>query len=54
MGCRHRTALEVRDCSPGFTTYSDLLFNRFSLNNTSDVLCVGDEKTELGKVPTLM
>lgn len=50
MGCRHRNALEVRDCSPGFTT-PDLLFNRFSLKDTSDELCVGDEKTELGKGP---
>lgn len=34
--------------------HSDLLFNRFSLKDTSDELCVGDEKTELGKVPALM
>lgn len=54
MGCRHRTVLEVRDCVPGFTTYSDSLFNKFSLNDTSDALGMRDEKIEPGKVPTLM
>lgn len=51
MGCRHRTVLEVRDCIPGFTTYSDSSFNKFSLN---DALGMGDEKIEPGKVPILM
>ena len=54
MGCHHRTALEVRDSRPGFTTYSHLLFNKFSLNNPSDVLSIEEEKMETGKVPTLM
>lgn len=54
MGYCHRTVLEVRDCIPGFTTYSDSLFNKFSLKDTSDALGVGDEKMEPGKVPTLM
>lgn len=44
MGCHHKTALEVRGSRPGFTTYSHLLFNKFSLNNPSDVLSIEDEK----------